>query len=581
MLKFLKVKQQKNKSVLIIKILIWLTVFLLFIFIGNKNFSLNGVFNVTYDSKNKSNIITNFAAKEPYELMGHLNPNRDYFQYITTTPVYFDVNLPRLFSKATVTVKYKNPNDQPVIRLGVKQKNDAYVYRDMAITSNQLTKLPDHWNRIQEGNVILWQKNQEYYDAKKEKLDDLEKWYEIQMEEVNEIFSSEYLTPQEQNESSKMIDDVDDEYELKLIKINNEVIQYKSDKVNYNTIGEFINSFPNTEEVLKYNYDLSSKVELSGYETSNQKTIINRSIRGSHNIYTYIGPGEDLDFIFTIQDANRHEGEDIMSIKVFNSKGEIVEEVDSSDDGEDMVTGQINPERRHQLLLKNLPFGTYRLSVIIPYDDIFIKKIETQQHLLMFRGNIYLTDSNEYQGFIDTDNIYPSTIYTDSSFISARTSHENSFQVLRIGNENLKIEEKHLMHRIDLDEDITPIVSPKNDIYIEGNGYFVFNKDQFFDANYNSIKNIDSVENIDDYNYIIAELPEVKKDGEWLVADAEIEVPYLYITEGKDKIAKFIIDLPGLPENNRELLIHELSIKFEKNPFTLKAAVDRIKNIFN
>ena len=138
-----------------------------------------------------------------------------------------------------------------------------------------------------------------------------------------------------------------------------------------------------------------------------------------------------------------------MNIKVYNSKNELVKEVSAPDDGEINATGRILPERRHQLLIKNLPFGTYRLVIHIPDDDIFIKKIETHQHLVMFKKNIYLTDNIEYKGIVNEDNIAPTTLYTNSNYVKARTSHDNGLQVLRVGNKNLKIEDQLGRHRRD------------------------------------------------------------------------------------------------------------------------------------
>ncbi|XOU94781.1 MAG: hypothetical protein ACNFW9_01810 [Candidatus Kerfeldbacteria bacterium] len=575
--------KKSNKLVSFIKLIIWIVPVIIFAFIINSNFAPLGILDIEYNVNEDSNLVRNFANKEPDKLIGTINPatNNDYYQLITTTPVYFDVNVPRAFTKATVTMKYQNIDQQPEISLGVKQANKAYYYKDMAFFNESLENLSDHWNKIDDADATLWQKDVDYYNAKQSEIDILDELKEGEMLKLNNEFPDEFKSTLDKQNFDNKEDLILKEYKDKVKVAIDEVKDKKNNSLEYLSINDFFSNFPEPTKVLKFNYDLDSFLEIPGYEQSNKVLEINKSLRGSHEIYTYIGSGEDLNFIFTLQDSNRHNGEDVLNVKVYNSKNELIEEVSAPDDGEIHATGKILPERRHQLLIEDLSFGTYRLILNIPDDDIFIKKIETHQHLVMFKKNIYLTDNIEYKGIINEDNISPTTLYTNSSYVKARTSHDNGLQVLRVGSNNLRLEDKHILNEIKTLGGIVPIVSPKNDIYIEGDGFFAFTKEQLFDPNFSSVKNVDQVENINEFDFILSKYPKVEFESNWQIASASVEAPYLFINEGKDKIINFMIDLPGLPENDRQLKINQINIRFEKDPITFSRVLTKIRQFFS
>jgi len=568
----------------IAKIVIWSVPFFVAIIILNRIFVPGGDLVIKYDVLKDSPIIENFAAKEPYTYIGEsnlANSPKEPFQLITTTPMYFDLKVPRAFAKATVSMKYQNPDDQPKIVLGVQQSNEAYYYNDMALYNEKLENLDDHWNKITEGDVTLWQKDFEYFNAKKEKMDPLDEWYESEFNRLEELYPEGIRSLLDEKEFKNQLNSLDQQYTEEKNKIIDENIHLKSDKITYDSVDAFFDNFPAPENVLEYNYNLSNFLEMPGYQPSDKMTEINKSMRGSQEILTYLGEGEDLNFIFTIQDANRHPGEDIMTIKVYNSQNELIEEVSAPDDGVTEANGEILAARRHQLVIEDMPFGTYRLEIDIPLDDTFIKKIQTYQHLLVFNKHVYLTDNVEYAGIVDENNISPTTLYTNSNYVSARTAHENGLQVLRVGNYNLRIDDLHVMNEIDTEEGIVPVITPKNDIFIEGNGYFAFSKEQLFDPYFSLIKSINEIEKVNDYDYIITDYPRPATEGEWQVAQASISSPYLYLNSDQQNVYHFIIDFPGLPENDRQIFIKDIEIRLEKEPINISNFIIKFKNWLN
>ncbi len=578
--------KKENKTLRLIKIILWLVPIGIFGWLLNQHFVPGGTLEMVYQVDQESNVFTNFASKERYKLLGTENTPgaSDVFQLITTSPLYFNTIVPRPFASADVYLKYQNPDSQPVMRLGVEQPTGGYYFTDMAFLNPVLENLPPYWHMMRDNDLVLWQKDNEYEQILKanqtahvEATKNLEEEYKIQVASIEEQYGEE-ISEAKIAERQKRLQELQKEYKEQTQALALQYTINQQAQPEYESIDSFFDKTPSSEKILQYNYDLITNAELPGYETMNKKTVITHALRGPHDIYTYVGKGENLDFTFTIQDINRHVGADIFTVQVYDIFGNLIEEVTAPDDGEDQRTGRVFPERRHQLLIEDIPHGTYRLKIDLPDDDIFIKKIETDQHLLMFKGNIYLADNAEYRDILLDKEFSPTTLYTTAKSIEARTAHDDGYQVLRVGRQNININETHLLYEADGLSGITPIVSPKNDVYISGKGFFAFSRDQMFDTTFGLATDVAEADIIDSYEYIIAKYPKAKQQGEWYIAAAHVEVPELYFHEGIDLTANFIITMPGLPEHDRVLQVKEVRVVFHKEPIKLNNIVEKIKN---
>ncbi len=577
-----------TKTLKAIKAVIWLSPVILFIWLVNNYFVPGGTLEIKYQAGDTSNIVKNFASKEIDRIIGSKNVpgSRASFQMITTTPLYFDVKVPRPFQKATVRLKYQNPYNQPEIKLGIRSASGAYHYEDLAFAHPSLENLPEYWHKIQEGDLILWQKDklykeeklskQEEFNSSKTELDD---WRAAEEEKIEEkyLIGDPELAKAQISEMEKEIDQITQKYQEDSAVLNEKNIVAREIEYPFASIEDFWANLPDPEKILEYNYNLSAHEKVKDYQKSTSLIELTKSLRGRHSIYTYIGEDEDLNFTFTVQDINRHEGQDVYKIVVYDKFGEIIKEYVIPDDGVVAASGQVLAERTISVLLEDIPFGTYRLA-IDTNDDVFTKKIVTFQHLVMFKGGVYLTDNEEYQDILGDKELTPTTLYTNSSVIKVRTSHDDGFQTLTVGNRQLKIDEKHVLKEVEELEGVSRIVVPKNDVYISGNGYFAFSEEQLFNRYYASVNDLERTKNVDDYDYIFAEYPQATEEGEWLVAETSVTVPDLYFQKDKDILANFIIDLPGLPESNRMIKVKGLEITFEKEKITMGNVFTKLKD---
>lgn len=556
----------------LLKIAIWFMPVVFLIWVLNMNFSPSGIFVVTYDPAEENNFVNNFASKEPNTLIGTENRgSSDTFQLITQSPLYFDVVVPRLFPKATIAMEYKNPDKQSVINVGVKQADGGYYFKEFANFSAQLQNLNDYWHEYRSGDIVLFQRDPYRYG----KVSDLAARYDNKLDNLIKktggtaetlTGDAKYSFVNGQNELDKWYGE-----QLALVETKPYIFEYTG-------VDDFLNNPPDFNRVVRHNFKLSDFLTLPGYVDLETPSFITSSIRGAHEIYTYLGDGENLDFTFTIQDANRHDGADPFTVTVYNSSDEIVYSESVADDGETHANGNILPERTLRVLVEDIPFGIYRLQVDIANDDVFIKRIESQQSLIVFKGHVYLTDSNEYQTILGERKFPATTLYTNSSSISSRTAHNAGLQTLRVGSDFVSMTDRHVDYMLSGLLGVTQIVSPLNDVKIEGDGYFAFSEDQFFDPEGLFTSKIDSVPDVDAYDFIIAHYPEpITIDG-WLYSEATIEVPYLYFGAGNEYVTELLFTMPGLPEDGKQLMVKSVSVIFEKEPITINNLFTRLMN---
>ncbi len=576
-------EKTSDKQQRVVKVFIWTLPLILLFWIVYQHIVPFGKLTIRYTIPEESDRVLNFASKEPDRVIGTSNTQKatDYFQLITVSPLYFDVKVPRPFQKATVTLRYDNPDKQEILRLGVKQpgENNNYYYEELARHPIALENLPDYWEKIQENNVYLWQRNAvlvenqkkqkaEYEQNKGKVLAQYNKSLNelVAMNEKGEVSADEY-------EKRKLILERDRDNQLDTLQST--LVTIERPPVRYASIQEFFQSLPPQNKLLQYNYELSDYYQLPGYRKSTVPLVITKSIRGSHQIYTYIGKDESLSYTFQIQDINRHQGKDVFSVTLYNHENEKIKSYQVDDDGVDGATGKPSQEMTLTIVQDDLPFGLYRLTIETP-DDIFIKQITTFQQLLMFSGKIYLTDSLEYKDILGEKAVTPTAVYTTSTSLEISTSHIAGLQDVLVGSNIVKVETINTPFTVKNLKSITAITSPENDVVIQGNGFFAFSQNQLFNPNDIGIPSVATVAHIDDYDYIISKYKPASISNGDFVAQASVSVPYLFTN---NHTVSFIIALPEMSEQNKTLHVKEVSILFEKKPITFQNAFPRLMNL--
>lgn len=494
-----------TKITKIIKIVLWLVPVMFLFWLFNQNFVPSGNLTVKCDADKCSSLVKAFATKEPDEIVGETK-DKNRYRVIAHDPVYMTVKVPRLFTKATISAEFSNPDNLPVFNFGSLSSNKAYVIKNAFTYSSVINQLEKDWDEIKDDSMHL------------------------------------FIRPAES-------------------------------ATHYSSISEFMNNLPELNKIRTFNIDLSQNIKLDGYRPSSDRIQINHALRGATTIVTYIH-NEPLDFKLLIQDINRHKGGDSFNIEVWYGPTKVMDKK-IKDDGVSNASGKFNKEKEVTLYLEKPLNGVYTININAKDDDIFIKNISTTQNLVMFKGKLYLADDDEYK---DLGLSSKSTdLFTTGKDITVRVSHKNSLQTVKFDNKSLIIKNlnnDYILKRNADSSDIASINIPKSDIYLSTDGFFVFNKQQYFNDNLNTVSSLGS-ELTDNIQYIIAEYPKLTElENGWLKAQAEFSNQELYRDESGQYT--FILQIPGLG-NNMQLKLRNMEVKFVKEPITIYNIWSKLK----
>lgn len=143
------------KSRKAIKIIIILVPLFIFIWFLNKYFVSFGKQTIKYDFKKPSPFISDLYPRT--RTSDFEKEDSVHFKKILDDVVYFDLKLPKLYRYAQVKIKFKNPA-QPIFNIGAQK--DKQIFDSHALENKIIDQ--SKWNKIQERDLILLQKEKEY-----------------------------------------------------------------------------------------------------------------------------------------------------------------------------------------------------------------------------------------------------------------------------------------------------------------------------------------------------------------------------------------------------------------------------------
>lgn len=550
----------------IIKGIFWSTFTALFAWVGYQNVVPTGKMIATYTMPNGGSQFAKLVSDDADRLVGRTTKGGQSFLSITHPPLSFSVFAPRAFTAATVKLTYQNPDNQPVLRLGIQQAGPGFLYRDMVVNDPTLDALPAWWQKVTDGSMTLWQRNIAYEQkvesssarkAERQKVIDQKFQQDVLMLEKDEArkkISAETL----QKERAARTDQHDQD--LAALEQQFAVDEKALGQPEYATIADFLRQTPDPQKTLLFNTTLPP-LKIANYTPATTRTVITTSLRGPHKIVTYIGKGEKLSFKLTLQDINQNSGTDPFSVAVSDvNKTVMTQKLEPL--GSEGATGIPSNEQTVTIERTGLSDGVYTLALLTD-DDVFIKRIETTQRYVVFAKTLYLAENQEYAPVLGDRTFAPTTIVTDSTTLTALTEHPEGLQTLAFGAKSLTLLQVQKDYTTKLTTPPTSITAPQNDVKLSGDGYFAFTRDQMFDPPRYSTYSQGT--NLEGYDFILADYPQPQQRGDWLVAQTTMTNE---VHTNKDHLVRFSIAMPGLADNHRTLKIHSVQVIFEKHPLT-------------
>ncbi len=338
---------------------------------------------------------------------------------------------------------------------------------------------------------------------------------------------------------------------------------------------QFFDQIKSINNLASYNYDLDRKFLIPGYKATDSISQINRTIRGAHSFYTYI-KNEALDFTFTIQDINRKDGPDPLTINVYNDQGNKIFAKEISDDGLISKFDVASEKRDVSLKILGLSEGVYRIELDCE-DEIFFRQIKTKQQYITFINKLYLADSTEYaDGFVDL-NYSPITIYSTVPRLGLASAHPKGLQTVGLGsNQSIRLSEEHKNYFVTPQNLPTYIYSTRNDLKIFGRGLMAFSKKMYFNPEIYNLRDFSITPDID---YLVSEYKSPKEANSWKINTVKFNLENAEIQNRK---LRFAISIPELNSSNENLDLKQIKVTLDKKPLTYRQLLNKvIKYVFD
>lgn len=340
----------------------------------------------------------------------------------------------------------------------------------------------------------------------------------------------------------------------------------------YTSVEEFRRDLPDLNTVGVYRADLSPYVSLPSYTPSAAAHTDRVTLRGNHTLLTYLGKNEDLDFQFTMQEANRNRGKDDVLVKVYRNDTAVHEEV-LPDDGDQRDSGAPSAPREYRLRLAKPGEGQYRIVFTSESDDSFIRLIVSPQKYLVWDKKLYLAGSSEYKALGSPDD-RPLTVYVRGTTLTATTTHDRSLQTIKVGSREVAVTKRLVPVTVNLEPSaaLIPVTVPKQDLVLETDGVFVFTPSEYFSLYPPKMGQLNGADNPAPYAYVLARYTPAVHDGPWLVAEHRFDPVVL-----SRNVHVAVRGEPPIAPGQASIRAKEIAVTFSGRPVTFNDLIKGVK----
>jgi len=278
-----------------------------------------------------------------------------------------------------------------------------------------------------------------------------------------------------------------------------------------------------------------------------------------------------------MQDINRQEGPDPLTIKIYNDQNMKIYEREVEDDGYISKYDPASSKRKIEVKIDGLAEGVYRF-VLDCDDEIFFREIKTKQRYLTFIDRLYLVDNLEYEdGFVDL--VYkPTAVYSTIPRLGFMTAHPEGLQEIGVNKEVIEINEVKKNYYLTPKQIPSLIFVPENDLKIFGRGLLALDERIYFNPEIYNLRDLSELNGLD---YLLTSYLTPKKSNGWKINQVKFNLDKAKIVNRK---LRFVISAPELNSQNDVLPIKQISVILEKKPLTwlefFQKSLNYLKNKF-
>ncbi|MBI5370098.1 hypothetical protein HZA85_02845 [Candidatus Uhrbacteria bacterium] len=330
---------------------------------------------------------------------------------------------------------------------------------------------------------------------------------------------------------------------------------YQKEKI-YPSLEAFFANPPSRDRVGVYRADFLVPYRLAGYIASSAEQTIDASLRGTHEMKTYI-KNETLDFTFSYMDMNRDEGADPVTITVFNEHGEPVADVRANDDGNMRSDAQSSSLTTLKMNAPGLSEGVYKL-VLSASRDIFFRRITTTQQKVVFVRGMYLGDEIGYR-----EPPKSVQIWTASPRLQGQTRHGAGVQNITFGKQVFSLSTPYHLFTFETPGTFSPMTFPKGDVEVFFDGPAAFSASAYFEPDPVAIRSYTQPAK-QGIAFILTSYEPPRQQNGWFVQTVDFDTAKLAFNASS---WKFAFSLPDIKAFGAKLVVKQINATFTRKPF--------------
>lgn len=293
---------------------------------------------------------------------------------------------------------------------------------------------------------------------------------------------------------------------------------------------------------------------------------ITTTLRGSHEFYTYAA-NETVQVVFTVEDINYTAGEDLITLSLYR-QDDLVTETTIVDDGEVGITGQTTGARTISTTIPVAEAGVYQMKVSTT-DDVLITRIQSDQERIVVGKSIHLAGTEEYTSTGATLNLTPTTVQSDSNWITVIAKHPYGVGDLQMYNRLLHVNKVNTPYTWtnpipNYDFSVT---LPQNDVLLLADSYFALPGAEAFDPWF-GLRPISQYTDPDGLDYVLSgHYTEPTRLRSWTTAATTFDL--IGVDQTRPNQLQFLLSAPGLETTSLGLKVRSITVRAQQHPITL------------